>query len=215
MKLNAVKKLHTLPYFTKNTLRIITEESDNTLSVSVNRMLNSGKLIKLKNGFYVSQFYFEKNRHLIEYREFLANALCQPSYLSLEYVLGKYDILTEGARIFTSVTLKTTRSYENSFGSCLYKNIAETLFTGYKTKFFADNTYYIASKVKALFDYLYFLADIVDFNDNNYDVVNERRLRIELFTKDDWEEMLTYLKIKNTRKIELIKLKLKPYAPNL
>lgn len=215
MKLNDTKKLHVLPYFTKNTLRTITKESDNTLSVSIKRMLNGRKLIKLKNGFYVSQFYFEKNKHLTDYREFLASVLCQPSYLSLEYILGKYDILTEGAQIFTSVTLKTTRSYENKFGSYIYKNITETLFTGYKTKFFADNTYYIASKAKALFDYLYFLADIVDFSNDNYDVIDERRLRVELFNKDDWEEILRYLKIKNTRKIELIKLKLKPYAPNL
>jgi len=195
MKSALLHQLHNLPYFTKNTLRSLCDESANTLDVSIKRMLDSGKLIKLKNGVYTSQHYFNRNGQSQEYREFLASVLCQPSYLSMEYVLGKHDILTESVLTFTGVSLKTTRSYENKFGSFIYKTIKSSLYTGYTTKFFGNNTYYIATKAKALFDYLYFLSDRVDLRDKNYDIIEEQRLKIELFEKSDWKELFGYFEI--------------------
>jgi len=210
-----LKLVQTLPYFTKNTLRTISSDLDNTLDVSIRRMLGRGQLIKLKNGFYTTEYYFNKNGHKPEYREFISSVLSQPSYLSLEYVLGEYDILTEETQAFTAITLKSSRSYENKLGSFLYKNIPESFFVGFEARIFAHNTYLIASKAKALFDYLYSLSSVLDLSVDGYDVVEERRLKIELLNHNDWDEFSTYLRIKKGKKASLIKEKLKKYAPNL
>jgi hypothetical protein len=211
MKTTTLNQLNKLPSFTKNSLRVITQEPSNTLDISIKRMLAKNKLVKLKNGFYTTGSYFEKNGHKSEYKEFIANTLCNPSYLSLEYVLAKFDILTEGVRLFTSVSLKTTRNFENNLGSFTYQKIKEDLFTGYIEKDFGDNTYFIASKAKALFDYLYFFAT-TNLN-KNYNLVEEKRLKLDIFTKNDWREFKRYLKLIGQPKANFIKHQLKSYAP--
>jgi predicted transcriptional regulator of viral defense system len=207
-----IAKLIKLPFFSKNVLRALAKESDNTLNISVKRMTDRGSLIQLKNGYYVTKEYFEKKGQLVEYREFLTCVLCQPAYLSLEYVLGKYEILTEGVKAFTGVTLKSTREYENALGSFEYRTITKRLFTGYEVIAYGDSSYYMATKAKALFDYLYLLADREDFSQKGYDPVVEKRLRVELLTKKDWSEFKRYIKINQTKKTKMIKLKLDHYA---
>lgn len=54
------------------------------------------------------------------------------SYVSLEYVLAKYGFLAESVFAITSITLKTTREYDSEIGDFYYKNIKETLFSGYE-----------------------------------------------------------------------------------
>lgn len=214
MKKVILSKLTSLPYFSKNVLRNVTHESSNTLNVSIKRMIKREELIKLKNGLYTTKYFFERNGHLVEYKELVANMLCQPSYLSLEYVLSKYDMLTEGVRIYTSVSLKTTRNYENILGGFSYKKIANEIFVGFETKFFGKSTFQIASKAKALFDWLYFRTDSILLTKENFDIIKENRVRIELMNKNDWREINKYLKKVNNRKTKAIKLSLKPYAPN-
>ena len=213
MKEKTLDQLKHLPYFTKNTLRSLSNESSNSLSVSIGRLLEKQKLVSLKNGYYVTKYFFEKNQHLVEYQEFLASVLCQPSYLSLEYVLSKYDLLPEGVLSFTSVTLKNTRSYENKLGSFNYKKLANRLFTGYQTEFFGQNEYLIASKAEALFDYLYFAVKSTDLVNKNYDLVAEKRLRFEVLNKDDWQELNDYFNIGGS-KMKQIKLNLSQHASN-
>lgn len=214
MKKTNLDNLLKVPYFSKNILRNITDESNNTLNVSVRRLLKRGELVKLKNGYYTTKNFFEKNGHLTEYRELVAGALCQPSYLSTEYVLSKYDMMTEGVLAYTSVSLKTTRDYENKLGSFLYKKISDKVFFGYKTKYWGKNSYQIATKAKALFDYLYLRTDIILKTEKSFDIIKENRIRIDLIDKHDWKEMKKYLKEEINRKTEAIKLALKPYAPN-
>jgi hypothetical protein len=54
-----------------------------------------------------------------------------PSYLRLEYVLQKYSILSESVFAFTSITVKTGRTYRNDLGDFVYRNIKKDLFSGF------------------------------------------------------------------------------------
>ena len=102
-----LKKLGNLSYFDKNTLSQIIELSDNSLYTNIKRWIKSGRLVQLKNGMYVTDIFLSTLPDKTPYAEFIANKLREPSYLSTEYVLQKYGVLTEAVYGYTSVTLKS------------------------------------------------------------------------------------------------------------
>ncbi len=215
MKENTLLKLNNLPYFTTIELKSITSEEENTLKKSINRFLSKKLLIQLKKGTYVTTEYINnlKNDEKIQYYEFIASTLRTPSYLSLEYVLTKYDILTESSYIQTSITTKNTIAYENDLGTFKYNSIKKELFDGYETKYFRDKPYYIATLPKALFDYIYFRIDLINI-DLNINLIEELRIKTEILNKKDWMEIEKYGKRSKNKKIIKIIENLKKYAPH-
>ena len=141
-----------------------------------------------------------------DYNGLIASVLRKPSYVSLEYVLGRYDVLTQGTYPITCVTLKTGGSFVNKTGTYIYKHIKKSLFTGYQVKNFLEHQYFAATKTKALFDYLYYkfptLAE--DFNDRN--MVEDLRLKLSSFSKKQFNKLNYYAKIAKNKKLsKLIK----------
>ena len=65
------------------------------------------------------------------YYEFLANVLYSPSYLSLEYVLSEYNIITEFSSNFTLITTNKTNYFSNKLGNFFYHTIKKELFSGF------------------------------------------------------------------------------------
>jgi len=155
MKLEKLQnKTAKLLVFDKKALKLL-EKDDNNLSANLKYWLKSGELIALKKGLYLFRDKYEKESLKNEYLEYLANRLLSPSYLSLEYVLDKYSLLSESARALTSVSNKSAREFSNSLGVWRYYSLPLRLFTGYKIKYFRNQPIYEASKAKALFDFLY------------------------------------------------------------
>src|SRR3990167_5793664 len=161
-----LKKLSNLSYFDKNTLSQFIDISDNSLYANIKRWLKSGVLIQLKKGLYVSADFFKTLKGLDAYVEFVANKLHGPSYLSTEYILQKHSMLSEAAYGLTSVALKSTRSYKNSLGIFMYRNIKPALFKGYTIREKDGFQITSATKAKALFDFFYYrLLRAEDVND--------------------------------------------------
>lgn len=140
-------------------LRDISNDSDYTISKNLLRWNDSGHIINMKNGLYITKDTYLRNIKLDGFVELIANKLRTPSYVSLEYALSKYGVLTESVYVITSVTLKTKRVFENITGKYIYKSIKKSLFTGYKIEKFLTSEYYIATKEKALFDDTSFITD--------------------------------------------------------
>jgi len=152
--------LEQIPYFNKVTLGEILGKNGENLNYWVKKLLKDGEIIALKKGLYVSRLYLlslEKTPILKEqYLEYLANIIRYPSYISLEYALAKYGIIPEGVYAVTSVTTKTPRIYKSKLGNFIYKNIKSDLFNGFEAIDFEGKRVKIASRAKALFDFLYF-----------------------------------------------------------
>ncbi len=199
--MNQVRKLQqlkSLSYFDKNTLAQIMDMNANSLSANTNRWLKQGVLIQLKKGMYVTEDYYIRLRDQDLYFEFIANKIREPSYISLEYVLQKYGILTEAVNAFTSITLKSRRRYQNIFGIFVYRNITEKLFTGYEIKHFGQYDIKEASKAKALFDYLYLkLYRIPVFTS---ELLQSFRLNLDEFTLNDRKEFTQYCHLTGMKK---------------
>lgn len=186
-----LKQLENLSYFDLETLSQITDLKGNTLYKNVSRWKEQGIIIQLKRGVYTTSGFALK-QDTKSYLEFVSNKLRYPSYLSLEYVLSKYQVLTESVYIYTAITKKSTRTYSNSFGMFSYRNISDFLFTGYNVVKENNFEIAIATKSKALFDYLY--LKFYRKSEINKAMVDELRLNLDEFTKQERLEFLGFCK---------------------
>lgn len=111
--------------------------------------------------------------------EEIANRIYQPSYLSLEYVLSKQDVLPESVYVMTSVTTKPTRTFsvENKIFSFL--TIKKSAYTGYNLK---EQTLF-AEPEKALVDYLYFVSLGEKSLNDRFDLSKIDKKRVLFYTK--------------------------------
>ncbi len=109
--------------------------------------VKEGLFWRLKKGIYALKTDLPSE-------EKIANKIYQPSYVSLEYALAKYNILPEMIYQITSATTKPTRLFEIEGKTFSYFTIKKEGYTGY----FLQNGVLIAEPEKALADYLYFVS---------------------------------------------------------
>lgn len=193
-----LKKLESLSYFNKDTISQFIDINKNALSVDTNRWIKNGTLIQLKKGFYVTSNYYEKLANKTPYIEFISNKLREPSYLSLEYILQKYGILTESIYSITAITIKSSRTYRNNLGLFIYRNIKEELFTGFNIIDKNGFTIKESTKAKALFDWLY--LKLLRFKIIDLDLIESFRLNLENFKTKDFREFKFYCELTGMKK---------------
>ncbi len=197
--LQAIKKL---PYFTIFNLKNTTN-SESYLRIILSRLKKRGGVVALKRGVYVSAEYLNtvKSGDSIDaHRELVANVIYEPSYLSGEYVLQKYGIMSEAVMTLTSVSSKKTNKFTNELGVFKYYSIREKLFTGFSVKQKGDFMIAEASVAKALFDFLYFRKNIL----NSLDEIKALRLNLENLKKKDLKEFEKYIKLEGSKKMQKI-----------
>lgn len=191
-----------LPFFTLDDLASI-ETNKTYLKILLSRYEKSGKAVRLKKGVYVAKNYLEdleKSGRISAYSEFLSGVLYQPSYLSLDYILYKHNILTEAPINFTAVAKKKTTSFSNRFGAFFYHKIKPDLYCGFETVREGGFMIFRATKAKALFDFLYFRKHGII----NKDAAGELRLNLEVFDSKDKKELKSYIKKEGSKKMKEI-----------
>lgn len=165
------------------------------------RYKKSGKLLRLKKGIYTTTVYVEKmkNRGEIEvFLDFLANFLYSPSYLSLETILYRHNILTEVPVNLTSVTKNKTATLTNNLGNFIYHKIKPSLFCGFEVSEEGDFSLKRATKAKALFDFLYLRKNVLP----NKTAVRELRLNIRNLSRADITELKKYVALEGSKKLK-------------
>lgn len=148
----------------------------------IKRALKNNSLLLLRKGLYVtaSSYFHESNKGALV--EFIASKLRMKSYISLEYVLEGFNVLPpRSVRSVTSITGGQTSTYENFVGNFVYRNIKPSCYFGFEEVKFHDQIYHVATKTKALFDYLYLRPE--------FGSRSEKNLRAQLFEKSSlqWE----------------------------
>jgi predicted transcriptional regulator of viral defense system len=198
-QLKKLSKISNLSYFDTNTLSLIYPElSKNSLYANIKRWIKQGYLIQIKKGMYVTKEYVLNVQDKSSYKEFLANKIKYPSYLSTEYVLQKYSILSDAVYAYTSVTLKSKNTYSNEFGRYIYRNITRKLFTGYEIKDRGEYSIYEATKAKALFDYLY--LKLYRVKNITEEMLLSLRLNLDEIDERDMKEFKDYCRLTEIRK---------------
>lgn len=193
------KELEALPYFNKFAAGQLIGKKGKNLDKKIAQLRKKKYLLSLKKGLYVGSVFVEKvDRKL--YQEYIANILRFPSYLSLEYALGEYGLIPEGIYSLTSVTVKSSRVFQNFLGNFVYRNIKEELFSGFLKKDFEEKKIKFASKAKALLDFLY-LKKMVDIKK---ELSEDSRINWDNFSKNDFQEFAGYVKKSKSLKMEIV-----------
>lgn len=182
------RELESLPYFNKKTAEFLIGKKGRNLDKKISQLKKKDYLRNLKKGLYVTTHFIDQVDKA-SFVEYIANILRYPSYLSLEYVLAKEGIIPEGVNVITSVTLKSPRVFTNFLGTFLYRNIKPSLFFGFKEKLFADKKIFVASKAKALFDFLY-LKKMANLKQ---EILKDLRLNWEVFGPSDWQDFKKFV----------------------
>lgn len=210
MKLKELKaKITNLLIFTKDDLRNL-ESREGALSLNIKYWLKNKELLSLKKGVYAWKERYDKEEKKDLFLEYIANRLVQPSYLSLEYVLAKYQLLSEPANAITSITVKTTREINNFLGMFRYYSISADLFKGYRTKRFLEIPVFEASKEKALFDFIY--LRFIREREVTENEVENLRINWELLSKKEFKKVKSFgISAKNPRVKNILALIEKKY----
>ncbi len=148
----------------------------------IKRAFKSGSLLPLRKGLYLTSASYNHESNRVELAEFVASKLRSPSYISLEYVLERSHLLPPRSVLsVTSITDDQTSTFENFLGNFVYRNIKPSCYFGFEEVKFRDQVYHVATKAKALFDYLYLRPE--------FGSRSEKYLRIQLFKKSSlqWE----------------------------
>lgn len=160
-----ISTLGQAPFFTKQNLGVALGKEGEDLNYWIKKLTREQFLLPLKKGFYIPKPYQDRFIRDPEQSElywlYIANKLRSPSYVSLEYVLSKYNLIPESTFAITSVTRKSSRTYVTEKVTFVYRSLKEDFFQyyyGYRLLVFGTTglTVRIAYPFKALFDFLYF-----------------------------------------------------------
>jgi predicted transcriptional regulator of viral defense system len=148
-KIKLLQKLKSLnkAYFTVADLEKVLGMERDALYVTLNRLVGSGVLKRLKRGIYQAEF---QDLEL----EKVANELYYPSYLSFESALSRYGILSQMPYTLTFATTKRSKKTTLADREVEYRQIKSTYFFGYKLK----DGIYVAEPEKAVLDQLYMIS---------------------------------------------------------
>jgi len=116
----------------------------------ISRLLRQKAIIRVKKGLYC--FGEDLRQHPVS-REYLANLIYGPSYVSLEYALSFHGLIPERVEVVTSVTTRRSRSFETPMGGYSYRMITQGRYSiGAMLETFDQDSFLIASPEKAVVD---------------------------------------------------------------
>lgn len=140
-----IQKINNIPknYFSLLDIKKISDINEESLKVAISRLIKNKQLIKLQKGVYTSDI------SKINWENF-AVEIYSPSYLSFEWALNHYNILSQQAVNLTLATTKRSKTITTD-KIIIYHHIQSNLFWGYKK----ENDYLIAEPEKAFLDLAY------------------------------------------------------------
>lgn len=145
--LNKVKNRGVALFTIKDVQRIF-RSSDVAARFLVYRWNKRGRITRVKRGLY-------RFSEQVLPDAYVANKLYEPSYVSLEYALSYHRVIPESVYTITSVTTKSTRSFNVQGKRFTYHRIKRSAYSGYHPYRQQGFTFYLAEPEKAFVDALY------------------------------------------------------------
>jgi len=138
-KNNSEKKL-----FSLSDLSQLTGINKPSLSVQLSRLTKKNIIKRASKDWYENPFNNPTN-------EEISMVIRYPSYISMEYLLSKKNILSQAVQTYTLITTKLPYTYQKKDKTFEYHQIGKNLFFGYVK----ENKITLAEPEKALLDIIY------------------------------------------------------------
>ncbi|HNR02620.1 MAG TPA: type IV toxin-antitoxin system AbiEi family antitoxin domain-containing protein [Anaerolineaceae bacterium] len=207
MNKNILSSLERLPYFTIEAVKQIVDDESlatGTIQTALYRWVKSGEIIRIKRGVYLTRRFYELHGRDSNFAPALSTIIIPQSYVSLEYILQRYGILTDVTYPVTAITFKQTRVITNELGTFTYHNLKTDLYTGFTFNEYMRIPFAQATKAKALFDYLFLRTRKIEGRSIAENLAQELRLDLEDFTKGDQDEFARYVDMSQSNKMKSI-----------
>jgi len=205
MKTNLLHPFERIPYFTMEGFKQAADISKaEQARLLLHRWVKAGHIIQLKNTVYMTKKFYEQRRNDAAFSAAVSAIILPQSYLSLEYVLQKHNILTEVTYPITAVTNKNTRRITNSLGTFWYRNLRADLYYGFAISDYFGIKFAVATLAKALFDFLYLRPLSRVIRSTNFDLAEELRLNLDELPESDRNEFYSHVERSGVRKMEKI-----------
>lgn len=144
----------------------------------ISRMVKSGELIRLKNGFFLIA---EKVQDSPVPYEQIANLLYGPSYISFEWALSFYKMIPEGVYVVTSASAIKSKVFNTPIGTFDYIYLSHRRYAiGIDQKENGAGRFLIATPEKALADLIHLKSKKLEANDLLVDLIEARRIDKDL-----------------------------------
>jgi len=175
----------------------------------ITRLLTGGEIVRIKKGLYC---FGEAFRREPVSREYLANLIHGPSYVSLDYALSYHALIPERVETVTSVTTQRSREFTTPFGNFSYRvlrgqryAVGAVLETAGRAQFLmASPEKALADKVwtdkrfngQRVSDYEAYLFDDLRIDRDALSGLDESRLRVVALAYDSpkIDNLVRYLK---------------------
>ncbi len=143
-----LKEKHLL-LFSASDVRKVFPISSIATTFLLHRYSKKGFITRVKRGLYVFPDALPPDLYV-------ANKLCEPSYVSLEFALSYHRVIPETVYEITSVTPKATCRFETLGKAFSYRRITKHAFTGYFIQKQKGYSFIIADAEKAFVDTIYY-----------------------------------------------------------
>ncbi len=191
MKTDRLEPLEKIPYFTiAGFKQVLNADEPDTQRVRemLSRWAKRGHVIRLKKGVYMTRRFYELYRNHASFTPAVSAIILPQSYVSLECVLQRAGVMTEVTYPLSAVTLKNTRTIENSLGTFSYRHIKSPLYTGFCQETFFGAIFHQASVAKALFDFLYLRPLPQRLRTHKRNMVEDLRLNLDELSSEARDE---------------------------
>ncbi len=205
MKTDILQPFERIPYFTIEGFKQVAEISKaEQARLLLHRWVKAGRIIPLKKGLYMTSGFYEQRRNDVFFSSAVSAIILPQSYLSLEYILQKNNILTEVTYPVTAITIKNTRRVNNPLGTFWYRNLRADLYHGFTISEYFGVRFAEAKLAKALFDYLYLRPLSGVLRVAGFDLAEELRLNMDEVPEEARAEFRNQVEKSGVRKMELI-----------
>lgn len=144
----------------------------------ISRMVKSGALIRLKNGFFLIKEKIEGTS--VPYEQ-VANLLYGPSYISFEWALSYYQMIPEGVYVVTSASASRAKMFKTPVGTFEYVALSHQRYAiGIDQKENEAGRFLIATPEKALADSVHLRSKHLEGTDLLVDLIEGRRMEIDV-----------------------------------
>ena len=161
----------------------------------ISEMIKSGELVSLRRGLYVPGPELDLP---IPESFVIANHLRGPSYVSLESALSYWDLIPERVYETSSVTTKTTKTYQTSLGRYSFQHLSTPYYSfGIRSvRLTEQQTALIASPEKAVCDKIVLTTGVIlrsisqtmDFLMEDLRIDEEQLQTLDVSTIETWVE---------------------------
>jgi predicted transcriptional regulator of viral defense system len=189
MKTILLTPFESIPYFTIEGFRQAAGmDNPAQARLLLHRWAAAGHILPLKKGVYMTRRFYEQHHAEAAFTPALSAILLPQSYVSLEFILQRHNLLTEVTYPLTAVTPRNTRRIVNQMGTFWYRNLRAHLYHGFSILEYFGIRYAQASLAKALFDYFYFRPLGEAVRHAGFDLAEELRLNLDEVPPEGREE---------------------------